>query len=276
VILRSWFNDHVNEISNITPEQRLEYYEQNQDEFTVPHHRRIGQFIVSDRKAANRHRKAIADLLRKSTNERVSEYIRANNLNPLAVTVFRDAFSEELGVEPIIWDDIWKAKVRVPSRVFKKSDNEFVFFYVTRDYPEAVQPQTVVNAIITERIIERDIPAITSQIRSDLYEQYGVVRHLDRLVSQLTAEQMFDLVSDAQIHFDETNAIFFIMHIINEYPDSEYTEDALFMQAYLTAKFQHFDRAITLFESFIESYPEGELHEKAAILLEALRDGSFM
>jgi aromatic ring-cleaving dioxygenase len=276
VILRSWFNDHVNEISNITPEQRLEYYQQNQAEFTVPHHRRLGQFVLPDQKSANKHRKAITKLLKNSTNQQVSNYIRANGLNPLAVTVFREQFSEELGVEPIIWNDIWKAKVRVPSKVYKKSNSEFVFFYITRDYPESVQPQTVVNATITERIIERDIPAITSQIRSDLYEQYGVIRHLDRLESQLTAEQMFELVSDAQIRFDEINAMFFILHIINEFPDSEYTEDALFMQAYLNAKFQHFDMAIALFESFIETYPEGEMHDKATILLEALREGSFM
>jgi hypothetical protein len=280
VIREAYFYYDIGDLSRATPEEILYYYENNMDKYTVPAYRSILQFVAKDKKTANTHRKLIAPMLKRNELGRINTHISSQSLNRFEdanlKSVFRDDIIPGLGTDAGYNKRVWSAKVGDLSPIFKNRNNEYVFFTVVREIPQRIIRLTEVEADIADLIYNRKFFENTENKKHTLMDEYGVVRHFDRLISLWTAEELFALAQEAQIAINQSEAIFFLDQIILEYPDTNYGNEASFMKAFLLSEnAENRAKAIETLVMLLEKNPSYELRKAAEGVLDALRAGTF-
>jgi len=143
------------------------------------------------------------------------------------------------------------------------------------EIPARVRPLQDVESSLRSIIGREKANILFDQKRDELITEYNLVKYLDRIVTMITPEELFNLAEEAQRGFDNQAAVQIFQQIVIDFPETEYAYRALFMQAFIASEDQRQrDRAINLFEQLLEEYPEGDLNESATFMLEMLRTGT--
>jgi hypothetical protein len=277
-IIRNHLNRSVADTLHISMEKMLEYYEYNIEKFTTPAHRNILQFVATDRRTARANRRIIAPMLKRNEHGKIVTHIREHSLN-----TFEDGSIKSIrrgvvvpGIDAAYNAKIWSIKPAVLSNVFKNENDEYVFFYVHNEVDPRIDTFRQVESYINRTIRQQKIHAHFDTLLDELLVEYGVVRHYDRLTSQLTVDEMFALVAEAQERRSFFEALFYLNQIANEYPETTYAYEAHFMQAFIFANsIENAELAIIMFEDLLEKYPDHNLNETALDIIEALKNNTF-
>jgi hypothetical protein len=171
---------------------------------------------------------------------------------------------------------VWSQKVGTVSNVFQNQHGEYVFFHMIRENPERLVDVWDVSWEIKEIIVQQKINEYLSALTENLKEQFNVVVHHDRLQPLLTAEEIFDMANLAIQHEAYIEALYFLEQILNEYPETQYANDALFMTAYiLLDTFNDPKRAIVNFQELQAKLIGCDLEETVNFILNALENNTF-
>jgi hypothetical protein len=279
IIIRNMFFDaEIEEKCYPTDDEIEEYYNSNIANYTKPTYRNIVQFVAKDKKNADKNLKEIQKIIKAKDLKKMLEHIRNHSLYGYTDGIIKNVFKD--GKIPSIGDDlnynkkVWVNKIGTLSNVFKNVNNEYVFFYVESEIEPQIAPISSVENEIARNLFYQKIEELTLNMLNKLYTDYGVVLHYDRLVSQLSAEDLFNATLTAQMKNSNTETIFFLNQIISEYAETEYAYEALFMKAFLTAE-NNSSTAIEALETLIKKYPNGNLNSTAEIILKSLKSNNF-
>ena len=280
VILSYFNNEEINKKIIITPEELLEFYENNKDMYTVPAYRNIREFVASDEKSAKTHHTAISRMLRRRQHDRIVEYINKESLKGgnggFLEYIYNNNLIPSLGVDVVYNQKVFATKVGQLSDIFRNVDDEIVFFYVVSEAPARVRVLSEVENSLMNIIHRRRATVLFDELKEELAEYYTVTTHFDRLVPEMTPEELFSHAELLQ-RMGQVNDTFFLFDaIVNDFPDSEYAYRALFMKGFVASESEEtINIAISAFEDLLEMFPDGEMNESAEFLLDMLKNGEI-
>ena len=270
---RSEINDHI----EITRDELLDYYANNTDRYTIPASRSIRQFVSTDDRAAARHHREIRSLLRgrRDQTDKIVDYITKESLEGqnggLLEHIYRNNIIPNLGIDENYNRKVFETRIGEISDIFRNVNGQIVFFYVVEEIPPRVRPlPDVENSLIS--IMHREKAAVLfEQVRQDLWEKYNVTTHYDKIVTAVTAEELFHVAEIAQRMGQINETIDFFDAIISDFPMTDDAYRALFMKGFVAAEhINDYNIAIDAFNELLQKFPEGELNESAQFMLEAL------
>ena len=275
-VLNSWYRGEIMGKTEVTRDEILEYYAENTDKYTIPGSKNIRQFVAKDEKAAKKHHKAIARMLNRNQEDRIITLVRKESLNSDADGMLSNIYNNKiipgLGIDETYNNKVFETKTGQLSDIFRNKDNQVVFFYVVEEIEEKVRPLAEVENSLQSIIQRRKANELFEQTKEILLVEYNVVKHLDRIVSAITPEELFTLAEQAQKKFSFGEAIFYFDQIISDYENSDHAYKAMFMKAFVTAEdLKDKAKAIDVFEELLSKYPNGDLNESAEFMLEALK-----
>ena len=275
-ILNSFYRTEILGRVEVTDEELLEFYEANTHRYTIPAARNIRQFIAADERAARRYHRSIQRMLRRGREDNIIALVRQESLNStgdgVLSNVYRNRIIPGIGVDDVYNEKVFTTEIGVLSSIFRNRNNEVVFFYVMNEVPERVRPLAEVENSMINIITRQKANELFEQTLDILIAEYNVITHFDRIVTMITPEELFTLAEEAQRRMSYTEAISFFDLVLTNFTGTEHAYRAMFMKAFVTSEeIRNRDRAIELFEEFLEKFPEGDLNESAEFMLEALK-----
>jgi hypothetical protein len=276
IVLTEFTRSNIGEKIQVTDNEIIDFFNANQERYTIATSRNIRQFVAKDERSAKRHRNTMQRHLKKNDEEKIINLIRTESLfttnNGMIHNIYQNDIIPHVGVDRNYANRVWSQRVGQLSPVFRNINNDIVFFYVVHEEPARVRNIIEVENSIRNMLMREKYAEIFEQIRIGLFEEYAVVIHYDRLVNLITADELFNLAEEAQRQHMIREALSLFNQIVNDFPDTIHEYRAMFMRAFLTSEILNdSDAAIKLFEVMLEKYPEGDLNESAEFMLEALK-----
>ena len=278
VILTYFNSKEIQEKIEVTDDELHEFYANNTDMYMVPAHRSIRQFVSNDDRSARNHHRDIARMLRRNQHDRIADYITTHSLaginGGLLEFIYRNNIIPTVGVDENYNAKVFELKVGQLSDIFNNINDEIVFFYVVSETPTRVRPLSEVESSLRSIIHRRKATAALEEMKNELLEEYTVITHLDRIVTQITAEELFHAAEVAQ-RMGQTNECLLIFDaIIADFSGTEHAYRALFMKGFVASENQNtINQAIQAFQELIDNYPDGEMNDSAEVLLDMLKSG---
>jgi len=283
LVLHDWYHSIVAMSVEPTNDEISLYYEENKKDYFIPKSRDIRQFVSKDKKTAQANRKIMNNLLKTNDIPAINNFIRQESLYPafngVIFNILQNGIIPGEGIDDrdeVYNAKVWKTKVGTLSDVFKNKFGEYVFFYLVQERNEDYLSMFDVSRDIKNKIWTKKIDDYLEQITNDLKKEYDVVIHFDRLTSLLTADEMFEAANNALHNQYYIEAIYFLNQIINEYSNTEYVYDALFMIAYIAVDvYNETEEAISNLQELIKKHPYGLLNDTAKYIINALKTNTF-
>ncbi len=114
-------------------------------------------------------------------------------------------------------------------------------------------------------------------VKKELEIKYSLNKYPDNMVVKLTAEEYFNKAEAAQKRRSFNDAIFYYDEVIKYHKNDKDDYKAMFMKGFLYAEeLKDKEKAIEIFEKFLELYPEGDLKESATYMLSSLKNNEDM
>ena len=114
-------------------------------------------------------------------------------------------------------------------------------------------------------------------VKEELETKYALNIYPERMVVKLSAEEYFNKAEAAQKRRRFNDAIFYYDEVIKNHKNNVDDYKALFMKGFLFAEeLKNKEKAIEIFEKFLELYPEGDLSESAQYMLSSLKNNKDM
>lgn len=105
----------------------------------------------------------------------------------------------------------------------------------------------------------------------ELFVEFHLVKYPERIKLNVSAEQLFEFADSAARNRNYKDAITFYEQIVQTYDNGVDDYKAYFMKAFLVAEeLNNEDLALELFRSFLQKFPEGDLHESARFMIDSL------
>ncbi|MDD3535874.1 MAG: peptidyl-prolyl cis-trans isomerase [Candidatus Cloacimonetes bacterium] len=274
LILRRAFELLVIDSIQITDEEIADYFEKNKESFANPAQRSIQVLFFDKKKTADKAWKKFAKALKKKNEKTMGKLISKYSLKPQK-SLYENQYDN--GVVTGIAPDadfskrIWDNPVGYLSPVFTVNNGEIVFFRTisekekTYKHFNEVQPR-IYGTLKQEKEKERQ-----DQVTEELYVEYDMQKYPERIRLNLTADELFEHANNASRNRNYKDALIFFDQIEKNFPNGSDDYKAAFMKAFLVAEeMKDKDLALQLFDSFLNKYPEGDLHESARFMIQSL------
>ena len=275
VILSYFNNTEIRNKVEVSREELLDFYENNTERYTTPASRSVRQFISTDERAARKHRSEIAKMLRRKQNDRIIDYVQKNSLNlqngGLLEYIYRNNLIPHLGEDQAYNQKVFDTKIGQLSDIFRNVNNEVVFFFVVNETPPRVRDLHEVENSLMSIIHRQKAEVLFQELQEELKELYSVKAHFDRIVHDITPEELFEHAEMLQRMGQINEIIYFYDQIIKDFEGTDYAYRALFMKGFVASEnLKDNSIAIQAFQELIEKFPEGDLNESAKFMLDAL------
>ncbi len=281
-ILRAAYDEIVVQKVEVNDEILMQTYEQDKEKYAEKPYRKIRAFHFETEKQAKKAMKKakkytkkdkmedLVELIQESSlftrNDGVIDNIRDNNIIP---NVGKDNHYSEL---------VWSTEVGEFSEIFESAKGEFVFFQVLEETPLTYKDFETVKSTISANLYRKLMREKFEAVTKELEEKYNLVKHEDKLDMSLSAEELFNMAEDAQKRKRYNDAVSYYDQIIKVYKNGDDDYKATFMKAFLySEELKDNEKAKELFQSVINDFPSGDLHESAEFMMKSLDgDEDFM
>jgi TolA-binding protein len=257
------------------PQEEIEaYYQTNIAEYTTPASRCIQVFWGETERKAKRARKKFARMLKLGDEERMQKIIDKDSKNPnqsILDNQYDNGIVTGIGPDEEFSRMIWDNPIGYLSPVFTSARGDIVFFRITKENPPIVKTLTEMEPRIYGVLKKEKESSQQTSVTNQLFEEYNLEKHPDRIRLKLSVEELFNLADDSARMRRFKDAINYYNQIIEHYPNGTDDYKASFMKAFLIAEeMQNTDLAIDLFKAFLNKYPSGDLNESAQFMIDTL------
>jgi peptidyl-prolyl cis-trans isomerase C len=273
-ILRRAYEILVLETIEVTDEEIAERYEQSIETYANPAQRSIQALFFEDMKTANKAWKKFAKAHKKSDEKSMGKIINKYSIRPQK-SIYSNQYDN--GIVTGIASDadfsrrIWDNPVGYLSPVFTADNGDIVFFRTLSEDAKTYKPLTEVQPRIYGMIKQEKEKTRQDTVTEELFVEYDMKKYPERIQMNLTAEELFTHADNAARNRNYQDSIVFYDQIVRNFPNGVDDYKAAFMKAFLVAEeMKNTDLALQLFRSFLEKYPEGDLHESAQFMIDSL------
>jgi len=258
----------------IDSEDTRAYYDAHINDFTTPGYRTIQVLWFDDEKTAESVRKKYALYTAFDDTTRINKLIEKESKKPnLSVLdhIYNNGIITGIGPDKDFCDMVWNNSIGYISPVFKTARGDIVFFQIIAETPAQVKSFTEVEPSIYN-ILRRDRQmAQQEKVTRELYEEFHMVLHPERITLQVNADELFKMADDAAKSRNFNDAIVIYDQIIQHFPNGSDDYRAFFMKAFIIAEeLKDEERALQLFKDFLKKYPQGDLNESAQFMIDSL------
>lgn len=276
-ILRALYQKLVVDQIVPTPEEVLQFYNQNINSYTRKEHRTIQFFAFDRRRDARRARQNVSRAIDNEDENSIEAIIEKSlyTANKGIIPNFhRDSGVSGFDDEKSINEVVWETEPNEVSKVNRTSDRKYYFVRILEDNPAVITPLEEVEGNIKHRLSMARREERWRELQDELLEEFDVVTFPKRLAMNVTARELFDLAEDALRRKRHNEALDHYDRIIEIYNNNEDDYKALFMKAFLLAEeLNKNEEAIALFEQLVNNYPHADLHESAEFMIKSLKEG---
>ncbi len=279
MMLRTVYNLLVVEAIGTNDEDIKAYYDNNIEKFSTKHYRKIQTFGFDSKDTAKKLRKLVKKYMKKNDDEAISKLIEEKSVYPAKDGVLDHIYKNDIipgiGKDEVYSDMVWKAKLNKLSKIFENSKGKFVFFRMLEDNKTIATPFEEIKGKVKNTMIRNLSKEKFEEVNLQLETKYNLKKYPERMIVVLSAEEYFNKAEQAQKKRRFTDAIFYYDEIIKYYQNNSDDYKATFMKAFLYAEeLKDKNKAIEIFDEFLEKYPEGDLHESAKFMVSELEGKS--
>lgn len=285
MLLRTVYNTLVIEKIDNSDEGIRAYYDDHIEEFSSRHYRTIQAFEFDGEEMAQQLRKEYRKALgygflgfkTKPDTTALNQLIKDHSLTPknggIVDYVYQNDIIPGQGKDATYAAKVWDAKVDAISEVFPTAKGKYAFFRLVQDHPS--KPDEF-DAKKVDMVMQKNLAKeLFEEVNLQLEEKYHLKKYPERLEVRLTAEEYFTKAEEAQKSRRFNDAIFYYDQIIKYYKNNTDDYKAAFMKAFLYAEeMNKKEEALAQFKTFVETYPNGELHESANFMINELEGKS--
>ncbi len=281
-ILRAAYDEKVVKAVNIADEDILKAYEDEKDNYAVKPTRKIRAFHFETEKQAKKAMKKAKKYAKKDQIDKLNELVQESSLltrNDGIIDNIRDNnIIPNIGKDDQYSGLVWSTAVGEFSEIFESEKGEFVFFQVLEETPLTYKDFETVKSTISANLYRTKVREKFETVTKELEEKYHLVKHEEKLDMSLSAEELFNLAEDAQKRKRYNDAVTYYDQIIKVYKNGDDDYKATFMKAFLySEELKDNEKAKELFQSVMNDFPQGDLHESAEFMIKSLDgDGDFM
>ncbi len=279
--LRTTYNTLVVEAIDTSEEIMQEYYNENIDQFSTLAHRKIQAFGFDTKKTAVKMRKKIKKLIKKNKDDEINALIQEHSVysdkDGILDHVYNNGIIPGIGKDQVYCDMVWNTNPDQLSEVFQNSKEVYVFFRITEDVVATAKPFEEVRGKAEQTLMRTLSKEKFESVKKELEIKYSLTKYPDNMIVKLTAEEYFNKAEAAQKRRSFNDAIFYYDEVIKYYKNDKDDYKAMFMKGFLYAEeLKDKEKAIEIFEKFLELYPEGDLRESATYMLSSLKNNEDM
>lgn len=279
--LRTVYNKLVVESIDTSDEKLREYYNENIKEFSSLAHRKIQTFGFETKKIAAKMRKTVKKLIKKKKDEEIKTLIADNSVyatgDGILNHVYDNGIIPGMGKDQVYCDMVWKTDPKDLSKVFQNSKGIYVFFRILEDVMATAKPFEEEKDRIEKTLMRTLSKEKFENVKQELETKYALVTYPDKMAVRLTAEEYFNKAEAAQKRRRFNDAIFYYDEVMKYHKNNKDDYKAMFMKGFLFAEeLKDTEKAIEIFEEFLELYPEGDLSESAQYMLSSLKNNEDM
>ena len=274
IILRKTFEKLVIEQVEVSDEEVKARYELNKENYTIPAHRSIQVLFFEDHKTANKAWRKFNKAHKKNKEKDIEKIIQKYSTKP-SKSIYENQYNNGV-VTGLMQDEefskrIWDNPVGYLSDVFEAANGDIIFFRTISETPKSYRPAVEVEPRIFKEIKQEKERTMQETVTEELAVEYNLKKYPERIKLTLSAEKLFEFADNASRNRNFKDATIFYDQIIENFPNGEDDYKASFMKAFLVAEeMKDNNQALQLFRAFLETYPEGELHESAQFMIDSL------
>ncbi|MBP9038275.1 MAG: peptidyl-prolyl cis-trans isomerase [Candidatus Syntrophosphaera sp.] len=258
----------------IDSEDTRNYYDAHIQDFTNPAYRTIRVLWFNDVEAAESARKKYTLYIAFNDTIRINNLIETKSTKPkLSILdhIYNNGIITGIGPDKDFCDMVWNNPVGYISPVFKTARGDIVFFEILSETPPQVKSFTEVEPSIYNILRRERQMAQQEKVTQQLYEEFHMVLHPERITLQVNADELFKMADDAAKSRNFNDAIAIYDQIIQHFPNGSDDYRASFMKAFVIAEeLKDKERALQLFKDFLKKYPQGDLNESAQFMIDSL------
>ncbi|MDA3813026.1 MAG: peptidyl-prolyl cis-trans isomerase [Candidatus Cloacimonetes bacterium] len=279
--LRTVYNTLVVEAIDTSEEAVQKYYNENIDQFSTLAYRKIQTFGFDTKKTATKMRKTVKKLIKKHKDEEINALIQESSVYPakdgILDHIYKNDIIPGIGKDKVYCDQVWATEPGQLSDVFQNSKDKFVFFRIMEDVTAIATPFVEVKDKVKNTLMRTLSKEKFESVKEELETKYALTTYPDKMVVKLSAEEYFNKAEAAQKRKRFNDAIFYYDEIIKYHNNTKDDSKALFMKGFLYAEeLKDKEKAIEIFEEFLDLYPEGDLSESAQYMLSSLKNNEDM
>ncbi len=273
-ILNAVYRKLIVDTIEVPQEEIRAYYDSHIADYTTPASRCIQVFWAENMKKAKSARKKFSRVHKLGDEKRMQKIIDKDSKNPnqsIFDHQYNNGIVTGIGPDEEFSKMIWENPVGYLSPVFTTARGDIVFFRTTKENPPEVKSFTEMEPRIFGILKKEKESSQQTQVTNELFEEYNLQKHLDRIKLKLSVEELFNLADDSARMRRFKDAINYYNQIIEHYPNGSDDYKASFMKAFLIAEeMQNTDLALDLFKAFLVKYPSGELNDSAQFMIDTL------
>ncbi len=273
-ILNSIFRKLVQESIEVPQNEIVAYYESHLADYTTPAARSIQIFWGKDESSAQASRKKFERMFKIRDEARMEQIIQEESKNPnlnILDNQYNNGVVTGIGPDEAFSKMIWENPLDYLSPVFTTARGDIVFFRTLKENPPLVKSFTEMEPRIFGILKKEKEGKQQEKVTKELFEEYKVQKHFERLRMLLSVDELFTLADDSVRLRRFKDAINYYDQIIEHYKNGSDDYKATFMKAFLVAEeMDNTDLAIDLFKAFLIKFPSGELNESAQFMIDAL------
>lgn len=279
--LRTIYNTLVVEAIDTGEDRLVEYYNENIDQFSTLAYRKIQTFGFDTKKTAAKMRKEVKKLIKKQKDEEINALIKENSVYPasdgILDHIYRNDIIPGIGKDKVYCDMVWATKPGKLSTIFQNSKEKFVFLRILEDITATATPFEEVKDKVKKTLMRTLSKEKFESVKQELETKYALNKYPEKMVVKLSAEEYFNKAEAAQKRKRFNDAIFYYDEVIKYHKNNQDDCKAMFMKGFLFAEeLKNKEKAIEIFEKFLELYPEGDLTESAQYMLSSLKNNEDM
>ncbi len=279
--LRTIYNTLVVDAIDTGEERVKEYYNENIDQFSTLAYRKIQTFGFDTKKTATKMRKKVKKLIKKQKDEEINALIKENSVytskDGILDHIYNNGIIPGIGKDKVYCDMVWTTKPGKISTIFQNSKEKFVFLRILEDITATATPFEEVKNKVEKTLMRTLSKEKFESVKQELETKYALNKYPEKMVVKLSAEEYFNKAEAAQKRKRFNDAIFYYDEVIKYHKNDQDDCKAMFMKGFLFAEeLKNKEKAIEIFEKFLELYPEGDLTESAQYMLSSLKNNEDM
>lgn len=273
--LRELYNQEVINKTVVTEQDKKDFYNKNLKAYTEQAHKDIRQFVFTNEKDALKLQKKIAKMVKKNQEDKIIPLVKKHSLyaeaDGLVKSVYNNTLIPGYGNDAEYCKLVFATNPTETSKVFKNIKDEYVFFYIVKDYPEKVKPYEELTESINNNTTRVKNQERFQTLLKEYKLKYAVVEHTEAITPKVTVNELFDMAENAQKQNNYQEAVYYYDQIIKSFPNGKDDYKAWFMKAFVYAEdLKDKDQATKLYKEMLVKWPTGELNESAQFMIDTL------
>lgn len=261
----------------ITEEMKLDYYNENIEDYAKPPYRNIELLLFESQEKANKAYNKYIQAVNADDNSKIEKIMQQYCVNDfdkrLINNVYGNGVVPTLGHDTILNSAIWGLPVNEVSDIVPvKRNDQYALFRVIEHQPVQYKPLNHVDPQVTGKLRREKEAVLFESLIEDFYAEYNFKVYDEKLRPTLTANQLFELAEKSSKTGKLNDALLYFDQIIDSFPNNKDDYKAFFMKGFTQSEYMNDKQgAILTFTRFLDKYPKGDLNADAKVMLEILQ-----